>query len=609
MPPRRSVVSNAPVYRNGLRPGDTTYPLVSGAHWSQGYGANNSIDDRLNRTASHTLFDGNLGPANRTHPVALKYNGLGRVTEITSASSAANVSLKRYLSASPNEYTGFDRFGRLAEQRWTLGNTSVDHFQFSYDHASNLLTRDNVLKSTQDRIYTFDGLNQLQSSGESDSSKNRYWELDQLGNQQTIRQGLTATSAVLEARSHNEANELVGFSVPSGQATPVHDAAGNMTTIPKPKNLSAGYAAVYDAWNRLVSLGGGSDASYRYDGLNRRISRFEKGKGTTHFYYNERSQVLTEANGPTVATAIYSYHPNYVDSVAVRMRSNDEHFFTHDHQFSVTAAIEVASNPANNLVAERYNYSAYGEVSFLVPATYAAKSVTSSEIGVEYLYTGRRLDPVAGLQLNRNRYYHAKLGRWINRDPAGYVDGKNLYGAYFVPRGMDPSGKTEIPDYPDTLPPHSPTGHTTASGDTIFQYDDSNPPKCIVKHWQGPPWNRTFILSVWPCPDGPPKPEPPKTTDGLCPAPLVLLRGMCVRPGTSIDVFPPFPPPIEEPPCDEDESCDCWCVGYQNGVSIGPTNIGMMTKKQCLANSFVKTIPDTGESYEEICACGAGWWK
>ncbi len=122
------------------------------------------------------------------------------------------------------------------------------------------------------------------------------------------------------------------------------------------------------------------------------------------------------------------------------MTPTGEHFFTHDHQFSVTAAIEVASNPANNSVAERYNYSAYGEVSFLVPATYAAKSVTSSDIGVEYLYTGRRLDPVTGLQLNRNRYYHAKLGRWINRDPLGYVDGMNLYGAYFVPGRVDPTG-------------------------------------------------------------------------------------------------------------------------------------------------------------------------
>jgi len=45
----------------------------------------------------------------------------------------------------------------------------------------------------------------------------------------------------------------------------------------------------------------------------------------------------------------------------------------------------------------------------------------------ELLYTGRRLDPETGLQLNRNRFYHQQLGRWVNRDPWKYFDSMNLY--------------------------------------------------------------------------------------------------------------------------------------------------------------------------------------
>jgi RHS repeat-associated protein len=41
---------------------------------------------------------------------------------------------------------------------------------------------------------------------------------------------------------------------------------------------------------------------------------------------------------------------------------------------------------------------------------------------------------------NRARYYHAELGRFISRDPIGYVDGMNLYRAYFVPGLVDPDG-------------------------------------------------------------------------------------------------------------------------------------------------------------------------
>jgi len=38
------------------------------------------------------------------------------------------------------------------------------------------------------------------------------------------------------------------------------------------------------------------------------------------------------------------------------------------------------------------------------------------------------------------RYYHAQLGRFISRDPSGFVDGMSLYRGYFVPGGMDPLG-------------------------------------------------------------------------------------------------------------------------------------------------------------------------
>jgi len=44
-----------------------------------------------------------------------------------------------------------------------------------------------------------------------------------------------------------------------------------------------------------------------------------------------------------------------------------------------------------------------------------------------YYFTGRRYDPETGLFYYRNRYYSADLGRWLSPDPAGFVDGPNLY--------------------------------------------------------------------------------------------------------------------------------------------------------------------------------------
>ena len=44
------------------------------------------------------------------------------------------------------------------------------------------------------------------------------------------------------------------------------------------------------------------------------------------------------------------------------------------------------------------------------------------------------------LRYKRARYYSAQLGRFISRDPLGFVDGMNRYRAYFVPGGVDPIG-------------------------------------------------------------------------------------------------------------------------------------------------------------------------
>ena len=37
-----------------------------------------------------------------------------------------------------------------------------------------------------------------------------------------------------------------------------------------------------------------------------------------------------------------------------------------------------------------------------------------------YTFTGRRLDDESGIYYYRNRYYHAQMGRFVNRDPIRY---------------------------------------------------------------------------------------------------------------------------------------------------------------------------------------------
>jgi RHS repeat-associated protein len=103
-----------------------------------------------------------------------------------------------------------------------------------------------------------------------------------------------------------------------------------------------------------------------------------------------------------------------------------------DPRFSLLAIADTSGT-----VQERYNYDGYGRCLVMAPNF---KTRTTSSFAWEYRYTGRRLDLETGIYYFRARYYHAELGRFISRDPIGYVDGMNLYRGYMVPNGVDPYG-------------------------------------------------------------------------------------------------------------------------------------------------------------------------
>jgi len=241
------------------------------------------------------------------------------------------------------------------------------------------------------------------------------------------------------------------------------DAAGNMTAGPKPGDEAESdgteHAYTYDAWNRMVKVreraysggspGGWSDvAQYRYDGLGRRIVKVDdSAEGDPRYdYYYDRGQVVEEHldQDETYPLAQYVWHPYYIDAPALRWYDSDtdgqsvaEHYYTHDANFNVTAVMNNSGT-----VLERYHYSPYGAVTILND-DFTPDDDGLSDIANPYLYTGRRLDAETGLYYYFARYYHAQLGRFINRDPITYGGGDaNLY-RYVGNRptiAVDPSG-------------------------------------------------------------------------------------------------------------------------------------------------------------------------
>ncbi|MCC5830916.1 MAG: RHS repeat-associated core domain-containing protein, partial [Phycisphaeraceae bacterium] len=113
-----------------------------------------------------------------------------------------------------------------------------------------------------------------------------------------------------------------------------------------------------------------------------------------------------------------------------------------DANKNVTALIA----PGNGQPVERYLYDPYGRV-MVLKENWSLQEVdghddgTVSAFGNEILFTGYRYNSETGTYHARNREYHPLLGRFMQRDPLGYVDGGNLYAGYFVMwGGVDPMG-------------------------------------------------------------------------------------------------------------------------------------------------------------------------
>ena len=183
-------------------------------------------------------------------------------------------------------YAGFDRFGRVVDQRWYDYGASADRdrYTYGYDRASNRTYRENTIASAKDEFYTYDAINRLKTFDRGDLNAGKTaisgtpvreedWGLDMTGNWKDYLQKTSGSTDLDQDRTHNKVNEISDITETTGTAwaTPVHDRAGNMTSVPKPASLANSLTLKWDAWNRLVEAKDGATVIgvYEYDGLNR----------------------------------------------------------------------------------------------------------------------------------------------------------------------------------------------------------------------------------------------------------------------------------------------------------------------------------------------------
>ena len=236
-------------------------------------------------------------------------------------------------------------------------------------------------------------------------------------------------------------------------------------------------AAPTTAWPSIATtrLRPGAPGLRRAGSLGRRIRKDDQ-SGTQviyDYYYNVAWQLLeVRKDCSPNAHKQYVWSARYIDAPVLRDRDADDDsetghlgktdsgldqrlYYLTDANMNVTCLTD-----ENGDAVERYHYSPYGEVTFM-DGSWGSRSSSSYDNNV--LYCGYYRDAETGLYSVRNRFYHAPLGRWLQRDPLAYVDGMSLYEycAGMSVSVVDPSGLGALGKFLDQL-----FGRTARPGDT-----------------------------------------------------------------------------------------------------------------------------------------------
>ncbi|MCZ7570272.1 MAG: hypothetical protein M5U01_17040 [Ardenticatenaceae bacterium] len=290
-------------------------------------------------------------------------------------------------------------------------NSAVAHYGYSYDAVGNVtsMQRYHVNGAPSD-VYQYDGLDQLTRVTYGLSGETADYLLDKLGNRLQVSRNGTAVPYL--PNNGSQLTDPMNRYAQVGSVPLNHDLKGNLLG-------DGAYDYSYDALNRLVEVSesGGKTTEYLYDALDRRIAKVVDG-AITHFILDPTDQVLEERDGSDQLLARYTYDWD-IDSPLTMERGGDTYYYHTDMLGNVTEV----TDDAGTLV-ERYTYDVYGQVSIFDGS---GNPLAESAIDNPYLFAARHFDNESGLYYYRARMYHPSLGRFLQMDPLGYVDGMNLY--------------------------------------------------------------------------------------------------------------------------------------------------------------------------------------
>ncbi len=277
----------------------------------------------------------------------------------------------------------------------------------SYDANGNLLR--SILDSIEHR-YSYDHLFQLTSENSIlyafDSAYNR-----------------TQKNALLHET--NDLNELSDHS---------YDQNGNQSLK---KTSSDTFLLVHDPLNRLIeATSNEKKIHFVYDPLGRRLNKTVIAKDRKiedeNYLYDGHNEIGAFVSNNTLKNLRILGVPKHKQNPATIAVELEGKLFAPilDVQGNIRRLVDVQSRS----IATHYNFTAFGE---------ELNTDLPANLINPWRFASKRFDAELGLIYFGKRYYDPENGRWLETDPAGFVDGINLYQYVFNNpfRYVDPDGQ------------------------------------------------------------------------------------------------------------------------------------------------------------------------
>lgn len=293
-------------------------------------------------------------------------------------------------------YETYDTQGKLLRENAIGYIGSIEyHYQneqkiaIKSDLTNQEYTRDPLGRITKgEKNYTYNSLSQLTSENE------KTYLYDSLDNR---------IKSDNDTLIYNSLNQLTSYANTEFS----YDPQGNLL-----RKILDGEETHFEnnSLSQLISLEkDGQKTTFSYDPFGRLLVEKNKNKKTRYLYLGSQEIGTLSPTGTIETLKVLGLNGDELAPKSIAFEINNTTYAPlHDLSGNVTHLID----PLNRQIVESYKYTAFGEEqehNFCNPWRFAEKRHHE------------------GLLLFGLRFYDPQIGRWISQDPAGTIDGPNLY--------------------------------------------------------------------------------------------------------------------------------------------------------------------------------------